>query len=81
MSIIKCMFCIHNECNKICFVFTMSIIKYMLVFTMSVIKYLICIHNEYNKIYLLVFTMSVIKYMFHNVFTNECNKISILYSQ
>ena len=41
MSVIKYMFCIHNECNKI----------YVLVFTMSVIKYLFCIHNECNKIY------------------------------
>ena len=43
MSVIKYMFCIHNECNKIS----------DLVFTMSVIikQYLFCIHNEYNKIY------------------------------
>ena len=44
MSVIKYMFCIHNECNKIS-------VYNKIVFTMSVIKYMFCIHNECNKIY------------------------------
>ena len=49
MSVIKYMFSIHNECNKIYVLYSQC----LYVFTMSVIKYLFCIHNEYNKIYVL----------------------------